>query len=42
MSGYRQAGLIFYDETVLLPDEELNGVKVKELVSSFRIYVEES
>ncbi len=42
VSGYRQAGLIFYDETILLPDELLNGVKVKELVSNFRIYVEES
>ena len=42
VTGYDQAGLCFYDETVPLPDEELNGVKVKELVSFFRIYVEES
>lgn len=41
VSGYTQAGLIFYDETVPLRDEELNGVKTHELVSVFRIYVEE-
>lgn len=41
VSGYRQAGHIFYDETVLLTGEERNGVKVDELVSLFRIYVEE-
>lgn len=41
VAGYRQAGKIFYDETVSLPNSEVNGVKVYELVSLFRIYVEE-
>lgn len=41
VTGYAQCGRIFYDETILLPDEELNGVKVHELVSLFRVYVEE-
>lgn len=41
VSGYTQAGKVFYDETVALPNEMLNGVKVHELVSFFRIYVEE-
>jgi hypothetical protein len=41
VAGYTQCGRVFYDETVPLPDEVLNGVRVKELVSSFRIYVEE-
>ena len=40
--GYAMCGHVFYDETVTLSDEEINGVKVKELVSAFRIYVEES
>jgi hypothetical protein len=40
--GYQQCGLVFYDETVLLRDELVNGVKVHELVSMFRIYVEEA
>jgi len=42
VTGYTQAGLIFYDTTTLLPDEVINGVKVRELVSNFRIYVQES
>lgn len=41
VSGYTQAGLVFYDETIPLADEQLHGVKVHELISSFRIYVEE-
>lgn len=41
VSGYDQAGLIFYDEMILLTGEEINGVKVNELVSRFRLYVEE-
>lgn len=41
VAGYTQAGLIFYDDTILLTGEEINGVKVNELVSRFRIYVEE-
>lgn len=42
VTGYTQAGLVFYDETVPLLNQELNGVKVHELVCLFRIYVEES
>lgn len=38
---YNAAGLIFWDDTILLPDEELNGMKVHELVSTFRIYLDE-
>lgn len=30
-----------FDRIVLLPFEELNGVKVRELVAMFRLYVEE-
>lgn len=41
VSGYTQAGKVFYDETVPLPNEQIHGVKVQELVSTFRIYVEE-
>lgn len=40
-SGFTQAGRIFYDETVSLPDEEVNGVKSRETVSLFRIYMEQ-
>lgn len=42
ISGYNQAGKIFYDETQLLTDELIAGVKVRELVSFFRIYAEEA
>jgi hypothetical protein len=42
VSGYAQAGLIFYDRTVLLPDELIQGVKCREMVAFFRIYVEEA
>lgn len=42
ITGYSQCGLVFYDETVLLADEELNGVKVHEIVSLFRIYAQEA
>lgn len=42
ISGYAQAGLIFYDRTVPLADEVLNGVKCHELVSFFRLYAEET
>lgn len=41
VSGYTQCGRIFYDDTVMLPDEIVNGVKCRELVAMFRIYVEE-
>lgn len=42
VSGYTQAGLIFYDETVDLPLVEINGVKCREMVAFFRLFVEES
>ena len=32
---------IFHDTTITLPDEALNGVKVKEVVGVLRLYVEE-
>ena len=41
VSGYTQAGKVFYDRSTLLFDQLLNGVKVHELVSAFRIFVEE-
>lgn len=41
ITGWNHCGKIFYDETVLLPMEEVNGRKVCELVSMFRIYAEE-
>lgn len=42
VTGYRQAGAIFYDETVNLPNSDVNGVKCREMVAMFRIYAEES
>ena len=42
VSGYTQCGHVFYDRTVPLPEEVLNGVKCHELVSFFRLYVEET
>lgn len=39
--GYDQCGQVFWDDTVTLPNEELNGVKVHEVVANFRIYAEE-
>jgi len=42
VTGYAQAGKVFYDETVLLPDEQIIGVKVHEAVAMFRAYVEET
>lgn len=42
VSGYTQAGHIFYDETVPLRDELVGGLRVHEHVSMFRIYVEET
>lgn len=38
---YRTCGLAFWDTTTPLPAVELNGVPVHELVSIFRVYVEE-
>lgn len=40
VTGWTQAGLVFYDSAVSLPAEALDGVKVHELVANFRIYVE--
>jgi hypothetical protein len=42
VTGYQQAGLVFYDETVPLTDELVNGVVCHELAMNFRVYVEES
>lgn len=41
VSGYAMCGHIFYRESIQLPEEELNGVKVYELVSTFDLYVEQ-
>ncbi len=41
VSGYNQAGKIFYDETSQPLNEIISGVKCREMVASFRIYVEE-
>ena len=40
--GYTQGGRVFYDRTVPLADELVNGVPVRELVAMFRIFVEEA
>lgn len=40
VAGYAMCGHVFYDETVTVPETEINGVKCKELVANFRIYVE--
>ncbi len=43
VSGYTVCGLEpFYDETVYLPDEMIAGQRVQEMVSRFRLYVQES
>jgi hypothetical protein len=42
VTGYTQCGRVIHDGSRTLPDEELHGVKVHEVVSFFRIYVEES
>ncbi len=42
VTGYAQAGKVFYDRTVALPNEVVRGVEVRELVAEFRIYVEEA
>lgn len=41
VSGY-SVWLVAYEQAVPLPDQELNGVKVQELVGRFRLIVEES
>jgi hypothetical protein len=40
VEGYRQCGEVQWNNTVALPDEVLNGIKVHELVSIFVIRVE--
>lgn len=40
VTGY-SSWAIFHDQTIPLPDAELNGVKVLELVARFRLFVEE-
>lgn len=40
VTGYTQCGRVFYDESLLLADQAINGVKCHELVAAFRIYVE--
>lgn len=42
VTGYTHQGRIVYDETTLLPNEIIAGVKCRELVASFRIWVEEA
>lgn len=42
VTGYDHCGLVFYDETLTFADELIAGVKVHEIVASFRIYVEEA
>ena len=42
VTGYRACGSVFYDETSEIFDELLNGVKVKEQVAHFRIFVEQA
>lgn len=41
-TGYAQAGRIVYDETILLANEIIAGVKCREMVARFRVYVEEA
>lgn len=41
VAGYTQCGLVFYDDSMTLKDQILNGIKVHEVVANFRIYVEE-
>lgn len=41
VTGFRFCGHTFYDRTVTLSDEVINGVKCRELVAMFRLYVEE-
>ena len=41
VSGYAQAGRVFYDATVASPIDMINGVKVSGVVSRFRTYMEE-
>lgn len=40
VTGFTMCDRIFYDETMLLADQEILGEKVHEVVSMFRLYVE--
>lgn len=40
VTGFTQCGKVFYDRTVPLADQLINGVKCHELVAFFRVYVE--
>lgn len=41
-AGYRQCGAVVYQDTIPVPPDEINGVKVHEVVSLFRLWVEET
>lgn len=40
IAGYEHCASVFYDDTVSVPVSELNGEKVHEVVSSFRLVVQ--
>jgi len=42
VTGYAQAGTVFYDQTLTFSDQIIQGVKVREVVAQFRVYVEET
>lgn len=42
ITGYVQCGTVVYRETVTLRDQELNGLKVHEVVSLFTIWAEQT
>ncbi len=42
ITGYTQAGRMTYRGTVPINDEEINGVRVHELVSTFTVWAEEA
>ena len=42
MTGYARCGTVTWHEQIPLPDEELAGVRVHEVVDNFTAYVEET
>lgn len=40
VTGWTHCGHVFYDETVAFHNEHIQGVRVREMVAVFRIYVE--
>lgn len=42
VAGYAHCGRVVYHESIPLPIEELNGVPVHEIVSTFTIWLEET